>query len=119
MRRNLVCLLGGIAFALYLFLPAPPRFYVPAGFVLPVIAWLLVPLAYRRFALGEDLPPRELFVALLLAVFLGLLMVLPFLEGPVALAFGAAMMALLYGGMPSAQSSGEAEAEGEEPSSET
>jgi hypothetical protein len=107
MRRNLVCSLGGIAFALYLFLPAPLRLYVPAGFAVPVVVYLLAPLAYRRLARGDELSGRELFVAALLTVFLALLAVLPFLRGPVAVVCGVAMAALLYGGMPSADSSEE------------
>jgi hypothetical protein len=104
MHRNVICSLGGLAFALYLFLPAPLRLYVPAGFAVPVVVYLLAPLAYRRLARGDDLTARELFVAVLLTVFLALLAVLPFLKGPVAVVCVVAMAALLYGGLPSAES---------------
>jgi hypothetical protein len=86
MHRNLVCLAGGIAVALYLFLPAPLRHYVPAAFAVPAILYLLTPLAYRRLVHGIELEGRELLGAGLLTVFLTLLIVLPFLEGAVALA---------------------------------
>jgi hypothetical protein len=112
MYRNLVCLAGGIAVALYLFLPAPLRHYVPAAFAVPAIVYLLAPLAYRRLAHGVELEGRELLGAGLLTVFLALLAVLPFLEGAVALAcVVVATLVLWYAGIPPAQTTDEKIAE--------
>jgi hypothetical protein len=103
MYRNLVCLAGGIAVALYLFLPAPLRLYVPAAFAMPAIVYLLAPLAYRRLTLGLELAGRELLGAGLLTIFLALLAALPFLEGAAALAcVGVATLVLWYAGTPPA-----------------
>jgi hypothetical protein len=108
MYRNLVCLAGGIAVALYLFLPAPLRLYVPAAFAVPAILYLLLPLAYRRLVNGIDPEGRELLGAGLLTIFLALLMVLPFLEGSVALAcVVVATLVLWYAGIPPAQTTDE------------
>jgi len=116
MYRNLVCLAGGIAVALYLFLPAPLRFYVPAAFALPAILYLLAPLAYWRLVRGVELEGRELRGAGLLTVFLALLSVLPFLEGAVALGcVVAATLVLWYAGMstvPTDDKMGEPASEG-------
>jgi hypothetical protein len=107
MYRNLVCLAGGIAVALYLFLPAPLRLYVPAAFAVPAVLSLLAPLAYRRLQ-GIGLEGRELLGAGLLTVFLALVVVLPFLEGSVALAcVVVASLVLWYAGIPPAQTADE------------
>jgi hypothetical protein len=104
MYRNLICLAGGIAVALYLFLPAPLRLFVPAVFAVPAILYLLAPLAYRRLVYGLEWEGRELLGAGLLTVFLALLAVLPFLAGSVALAcVVVATLVLWYAGMPAAQ----------------
>jgi hypothetical protein len=104
MYRNLICLAGGIAVALYLFLPAPLRLFVPAAFALPAILYLLAPLAYRRLVYGLEWEGRELLGAGLLTVFLALLAVLPFLAGSVALAcVVVASLVLWYAGMPAAR----------------
>jgi dolichol kinase len=104
MYRNLVCLAGGIAVALYLFLPAPFRLYVPGAFAVPAAIYVLAPLAYWRLVRGVELEGRELFGAGLLTIFLALLAVLPFLEGSVALAcVVAAALVLWYAGLPTTE----------------
>jgi hypothetical protein len=107
MYRNLVCLAGGIAVALYLFLPAALRLYVPVAFAVPAVLSVLAPLAYRR-SQGIELAGRELLAAGLLTVFLALLVVLPFLEGSAALAcVVVATLVLCYAGIPPAQTADE------------
>lgn len=96
MRRNLVSLLGGIAVALYLFLPEPPRLYVPAGFAALGIACLLVDLGCRRVARGAIPTRHEVLSVGLMTLLLGLLAPLPFLPGDVALAWLGGMLVLWY-----------------------
>jgi hypothetical protein len=101
MYRNLICLAGGIAVALYLCLPSPLRLFVPGVFAVPAAIYVLAPLAYWRLVHGVELEVRELLGASLLTIFLALLAVLPFLEGSVALAcVVVATLVLWYAGLP-------------------